>query len=187
MELLGSFYPNMVVEVVGHYWRFSGHWSVGPQSPVQVESCVDLLQVVVVVCRKVDFHILPPQDGRGDMCGVQSHADRCGTPCLVIDVRGVGMRPRDTGKLLLAPCVHATLLRLTSLCSSLCLGLQTRPLPRGKNKNFYYTLTRYECAFFSLKEFRQREDNVYTKKRKLVYKKKRELKQQHVYYDFLHF
>lgn len=139
MELLGCFHPNMAVEVVSHYWCFCGHWGVGPQSPVQVDSSVDLLQVVVAVCRKLKFLILLPQDGRGDLCGVQSHADCCGTPCAAVDVRGVGVRPCGTGKLLLASRVYAALLRLASLCSSLCLGLQTRPLPRGKNGNFYYT------------------------------------------------
>lgn len=46
MELLGSFHPNMAVEVVSHYRCFCGHWGVGPQSPVQVESSVDLMSVV---------------------------------------------------------------------------------------------------------------------------------------------
>lgn len=86
MELLGGFHPNMVVEVVSHHRRFCGHRGVGPQSPVQVESCVDLLQVVVAVCRKLEFLFFPPQDRRGDMCGVQSDADRCGPPCAVVDV-----------------------------------------------------------------------------------------------------
>lgn len=38
MELLGCLHPNMAVEAVGHYWGLCGHWSLGSQSPVQVDS-----------------------------------------------------------------------------------------------------------------------------------------------------
>lgn len=65
------------------------------------------------------------------MCGVQGHADSGGPPRPVADVRGVGVRPRGERELLLAARVHASLLRVTRLCSSLRLGVQTRPLPRG--------------------------------------------------------
>lgn len=77
------------------------------------------------------FSCIVRQGRGGDMCGVQSHADRSGAPRPVADVRGVGVRPRGERKLLLAARLHAALLRVARLCSSLRLGLQTRPLPRG--------------------------------------------------------
>lgn len=65
------------------------------------------------------------------MCGVQSHADRSGAPRPVADVRGVSVRPCGKRKLLLASRLHASLLRVARLRSSLRLGVQTRPLPRA--------------------------------------------------------
>lgn len=57
------------------------------------------------------------------MCGVQSHADRRGTPRPVADVRGVGVRPRGERELLLASRLHAPLLRVARFCGSLRLGV----------------------------------------------------------------
>lgn len=81
------------------------------------------------------FSCILHQGRRGDVCGVQSHADRSGSPRAVADVRGVGVRPRGEGKLLLASRLHASLLRVARLCSSLCVGVQTRPLPRGETSD----------------------------------------------------
>lgn len=63
------------------------------------------------------------------MRGVQGHADSGGAARPAADVRGVGVRPRGEGQILLAPRLHAALLRVARFRSSLRLGLQTRSLP----------------------------------------------------------
>ncbi len=81
------------------------------------------------------FVAYPQQGRRGDVCGVQSHADRSGPPRAVADVRGAGVWPRGERKLLLAARLHASLLCIARLCSSLRLGVQTRPLPWGEESD----------------------------------------------------
>jgi len=76
------------------------------------------------------------------VCGVQSHADRRGAPRPAADVRGAGVRPRGERELLLAPRLHAALLRVARLRGGVRLGLQARPLPRGEDD---YSETRVVC------------------------------------------
>lgn len=94
------------------------------------------------------------QGRRGDVCGVQSHADRSGAPRAAADVRGVGVRPRGERTLLLASRLHASLLRVARLCRGLRLGVQTRPLPRGKEADAYENMPRPE-EFVCLSAFRE--------------------------------
>lgn len=66
------------------------------------------------------------------MCGVQSHADSRRHPSASADVRGAGVRSHHEGVALLAAGLHAPLLRVTSVCGRLRLGLPSRPLSGGQ-------------------------------------------------------
>lgn len=59
------------------------------------------------------------------MCGVQGDADRGGHPLAAAAVRSAGVRQDRARQPLLAPGLHAALLRFPSVCGSLCLGLST--------------------------------------------------------------
>ena len=70
------------------------------------------------------------------MCGVQGHADCCGSARAAAHVRGAGVRPRGQRGLFLAARLHAPVLRLSRVRGRLRLGLQTRPLAGGTSWHY---------------------------------------------------
>lgn len=66
------------------------------------------------------------------MRGVQGHADSSGYPLAPAHLRGAGVRPRGARHPLLAPGLHAALLRVARVRGGVRVGLQARPLSGGQ-------------------------------------------------------